>query len=109
MSARLPGDPNLALKLVYTLGVRLSPRYTEWVRHDLTDADWRWRLVLRHVLVLLPICLALLALPGPWSLRIMTAALLWISSTFVMVLYTGPIRDHKLRQHRLEPPEQQTR
>ncbi|MBO0829985.1 MAG: DUF5313 family protein, partial [Streptosporangiales bacterium] len=50
MSPRLPGDPSFALKIVYTLGVRLSPKYTEWVRHDLTDADWRWRLVGRHVL-----------------------------------------------------------
>jgi hypothetical protein len=109
VSPRLPGDPNFALKIGYTLGVRLSPRYTEWVRHDLTDADWRWRLVGRHLLVLLPVCLAFLALPGPWSLRILAAILLGTSSTFVMVLYTGPIRDRKLRQHHLEPPEEQTK
>lgn len=103
--SRLPGDPDLARKLVYTLGVRLAPRYTEWVRHDLTDADWRWRLVGRHMLVLLPFCALFLFLPGPWSLRLMAGLLLWISSVFVMALYAGPIRDRKLRQHHLDVPD----
>lgn len=102
---RLPGDPDLFRKILYTLGIRLAPRYAEWVRHDLTDADWRWRLIGRHMLVLLPFCLLFLLLPGPWLLRVLAAVLLWVSSMFVMVLYTGPIRDRKLRQHDLPRPD----
>lgn len=96
-------------KLLYALGVRLPARYADWVRHDLTDADWRWRLIGRHMLVLLPFCLVFLLLPGPWPIRVMAAVLLWVSSVFVMALYAGPIRDRKLRQHHLMPPDEATR
>lgn len=102
---RLPGDPDLFRKGLYTLGVRLPPRYADWVRHDLIDADWRWRLVGRHMLVLLPFCALLLLLPGPWGLRLLAGLLLWVSSVFVMALYAGPIRDRKLKQHAIGGPE----
>lgn len=102
--ARLHGDPDPFRKLLYALGVRLAPRYVDWVRHDLTDADWRLRMIGRHMLVLLPICLLFLLLSGPWSLRILAALLLWLGSMFVLVVYTGPIRDRKLRQHGLDAP-----
>lgn len=95
-------------KGLYTLGVRLPPQYADWVQHDLTDADWRWRLVGRHMLVLLPFCALLLLLPGPWSLRLLAGLLLWVSSVFVMALYAGPIRDRKLRQHDLDTPDGDT-
>lgn len=101
---RLPGDPDPLRKGLYTLGVRLPDRYLDWVRHDLTDADWRLRLIARHMLVLLPFCLLFLLLPGPWGLRVAAGVLLWVSSMFVMILYAGPIRDRKLRQHGLDAP-----
>ena len=51
-------------KALFAIGVRLPERNREWVRHELTDAGWRGRLTLRHLAVMLPICVALALLPG---------------------------------------------
>ena len=39
--------PSAGQWLRYAFGGRLPERLHEWVRHDLTDADWRWREILR--------------------------------------------------------------
>ena len=61
--SRLPGDPNAVRKLLFALGFRLPDRNREWVRHELTDAGWRGRLTVRHLLVTLPLAAALAAFP----------------------------------------------
>ena len=61
---RLPGDPSVGRKALFALGARLPDRNREWVRHDLTDAGWRGRLTVRHLLVMLPFAAALAAFPG---------------------------------------------
>lgn len=89
--------------LWYAFGGRLPDRYREWVRHDLTDADWRWRGILRVcVQILLPV-IGLLCLPGPWSIRIFTALIVVLGGLFASAAYGEPLRDHRLAQHRLPP------
>ena len=70
---RLPGDPSLLGKLAFAVGFRLPEKNREWVRHELTDAGWRVRVILRHLIVMIPVCVLLALLPGPPWLMTPTA------------------------------------
>jgi hypothetical protein len=103
--SRLPGDPNAARKVLFALGFRLPDRNREWVRHELTDAGWRGRLVIRHLLVTLPFAAALAAFPGPLFIHIMVPALFLISSVGIVAMYADDIRVSRLRRNGLTPPD----
>jgi len=103
--SRLPGDPNAGGKVLYALGVRLPERNREWVRHELTDAGWRGRLVGHHLLVTLPLAAALAAFPGPLFIHIMVPALFLICSVGIVAMYADDIRVARLRRHGLTPPD----
>ena len=64
---RLPGDPGPLGWLRFAYGFRLPAENVHWVRHELTDAGWRGRTVLRHLAVMIPVC-AIVAFP-PVHLR----------------------------------------
>ncbi len=102
---RLDGDPNAAQWLWFSLGFRLPPRNREWVRHELTDAGWRLRAVVRQLVLLLPIGAAFLALPGEWGLRISVAVLVVGGGLLVALAYGDSMRASRLRQHHLPVPE----
>ena len=108
--ARLPGNPSVGGWLLFAVGFRLPPQYTDWVRHELTDAGWRGRTVLRHLAVILPVCailavVATLLLPAPLWLILMTIALILSGSVFTVAAYADDIRATRLRQHGLSPPD----
>ncbi|HEY3682594.1 MAG TPA: DUF5313 family protein [Streptosporangiaceae bacterium] len=100
----LPGDPGPFGWLAYALGFRLS-KHIEWVRHDLTDAGWRGRMMARHLVVILPICAAFALLPGGWAIRLGTAGLLFLGGVFTVATSTDQLRTARLRQHGLLPPQ----
>jgi len=101
---RLPGDPGLGRQALFALGGRLPERNREWVRHELTDAGWRGRLVTRHLIMMLPLCAVLALLPGaPW-IRIAVPALFLICSVGIVAMYADDIRVSRLRRHDLEAP-----
>jgi Family of unknown function (DUF5313) len=102
---RLPGDPHVAGKLLFAIGFRLPERNREWVRHDLTDAGWRGRLLLRHMAVVLPICLVFALLPGAVWIRVAVPALFAICSIGIVAMYAGEIRAARLRRHDLAAPD----
>jgi hypothetical protein len=89
----------------YALGGRLPPALHEWVRHDLTDADWRWRQVGRVLLQAAIPIVVILALPVPILLRILMAALVLLGALSVAAAYSDELRDRRFRQHGLTPPE----
>ena len=62
---RLPGDPSVFRWLLFAVGFRLPAENREWVWHELTDAGWRTRTIVRLMVLLGPICVALAFLPGP--------------------------------------------
>ena len=64
----------------YALGGRLPPSLHEWVKHDLTDADWRWRQVGRVLLQAAIPIVVILVLPVPILLRILMAALVLLGA-----------------------------
>ncbi len=102
--SRLPGDPDVGRQALFALGMRLPDRNREWVRHELTDAGWRTRLTIRHVLVVLPVCVALALLPGAAWIRIAVPALFLICSVGIVAMYADDIRVSRLRRHGIQPP-----
>jgi Family of unknown function (DUF5313) len=107
---RLPGDPGPARWMRFALGFRLPAENTDWVRHELTDAGWRGRTVVRHLAVVVPVCVALAAVlltvvPAPAWLAGMMVALVLAGSLFTVAAYADDIRTSRLRQHGLDAPD----
>jgi hypothetical protein len=107
--ARLPGDPGVVRWLRFAVGFRLPEENLDWVRHDLTDAGWRGRTVVRHLAVIIPICAVLavvasLLVPAPIWLIMMTIALILSGSVFSVAAYADDLRASRLRQHGLQVP-----
>ena len=107
---RLAGDPSAGRKLLFALGLRLPDRNREWVRHELTDAGWRGRTVLRHLAIIVPICIVLVAvlttlLPASLWLGLMMVALILSGSVFTVAAYADDLRASRLRQHGLDVPD----
>ena len=73
------------------------------MRHELTDADWRGRLIARHLIVTLPFTAALALLPGALWIRIAVPALFLVCSVGVVALYANDIRVSRLRRDGLRP------
>jgi len=102
---RLAGDPGPWRRARYALGFRLPAENRDWVRHDLTDAGWRMRLLARHLLIMIPVCAALMLLPGEWWLRVMVALLALLTSTFTVAISSDDLRRSRLRRHGLNTPD----
>ena len=101
---RLPGDPGPLRWARYALGFRLPKENRDWVRHDLTDAGWRGRVLLRHLALMVPIAALLALLPAEWWIRLMVAGLALTASTFTVAITADELRKARLRQHGLDPP-----
>lgn len=101
---KLPGDPSPGQRARYALGGRLPEDRRDWVRHDLTDAGWQGRAVLRVVLQALAPALLLALLPGPSYVRWMGPLLVLVCAVFVGGAYGEDLRDRRLRQHALPVP-----
>ncbi len=108
--ARLPGDPGPLRWLAFALGFRLPEDNRDWVRHELTDAGWRLRTVVRHLAIIVPICVIvavvlLTLVPAPIWLAAMMVGLILAGSVFSVAAYADDIRASRLRQHGLEAPD----
>jgi hypothetical protein len=103
--AHIPGDPSPWRWIRYAVGFRLPEENRDWVRHDLLDAGWRVRLLVRHLLLLVPIAAAFLALPDDWTLRILLVLLVLIGGLLPPLAYADSVRAARLRQHSLAVPD----
>ena len=106
----LPGDPGPLRWLRFAFGFRLPPENVHWVRHELTDPGWRWRTVVRHLVVILPVCAILVVvldilLPTPPWVSVMMVLLILFGSVFTVAFYADDIRIARLRQHGLPSPK----
>jgi Family of unknown function (DUF5313) len=106
---RLPGDPGPLGWLRFAWGFRLPAENVHWVRHELTDPGWRRRTVLRHLVVIVPVCVILVVvlailLPAPLWVSLTMVALILAGSLFTVTLYADDIRAARLRQHDLPVP-----
>ncbi len=107
--ARLEGDPGPMRWLLFALGFRLPEDNRDWVRHELTDAGWRTRTVIRHLAVIVPVCIIvavvlLTLVPAPAWLAAMMVGLILAGSIFSVAAYADDIRASRLRQHDLDVP-----
>jgi len=90
--------------LRYAFGGQLPAPLHGWVRHDLTDADWRWREILRVLVQCAVPVIVILVLPVDLELRLLMGALVLLGALFVAAAYGDELRDRRLRQHGLPPP-----
>src|SRR5262249_21008154 len=107
---RLPGDPGVFGWVWFAVGFRLPARNRDWVRHELTDAGWRFRTVVRHLAVIIPICVVLVVvltapLPAPRWPSLTRAALNLSRSISTAAASADDIRASRLRQHGLDVPD----
>lgn len=108
--ARLTGDPGAARWLLFAAGFRLPAENVDWVRHELTDAGWRARTVLRHLALIIPVCIIVAVLlgellPAPGWLGLTMVGLILSGSIFTVAAYADDIRASRLRQHGLDVPD----
>jgi Family of unknown function (DUF5313) len=108
--ARIAGDPGIARWLWFAAGFRLPTQNRDWVRHELIDAGWRGRTVVRHLAVIVPICgilafVLLVLSPAPTWLALMMIALILSGSIFTVAAYADDIRTSRLRQHGMDVPD----
>ena len=96
--------PNALQWLRYAFGGRLPPELHEWVRHDLTDADWRWRELGRVCVQLVIPVVGFAVVPLRADIKGYAIALMVISALFVGAAYGQDLRARRLRQHGLPPP-----
>ena len=80
------------------------------MRHELTDAGWRGRTVLRHLAVIIPVCIVVAVVlgtlvPAPAWLSLTMVALILCGSIFTVTAYADDIRATRLRQHGLDVPD----
>ena len=108
--SRLPGDPGPLGWLRFAYGFRMPAANVHWVRHELTDAGWRWRTVRRHLVVILPLCAVVVVLlevflPAPAWVSVMMVVLILSGSLLTVATYADDIRAARLRQHGLPVPK----
>ena len=97
--------PSVGRWLLYAFGGTLPERYHDWVFADLTGPDWRLREAGRIMLfAVLPVTFLLL-LPGPIGIRLGAASFVVIGPLFVGLAYGDELRDRRLRQHGMMPPQ----
>jgi len=96
--------PSFPQWLRYAFGGRLPESLHEWVRHDLTDADWRWREVLRVLVQCAVPSAGLFLFPTDLQVRVLMVALVLGGALFTAAAYGDELRDRRLRQHGLLPP-----
>ena len=77
------------------------------MRHELTDAGWWARMLLRELAVLTPVALVLALLPGPAYLHVLLPLLVVLGGLFLVATYAFELRAARLRQHRLPVPVDQ--
>jgi Family of unknown function (DUF5313) len=103
--SRIPGDPGPVRQALFAYGFRLPERNREWVRHELTDAGWRGRLTVRHLVAMLPLAAVFALLPAAVWIRVAVPGLFLICSVGTVALYADDIRVSRLRRHGLEAPD----
>jgi hypothetical protein len=75
------------------------------VRHELTDAGWRGRTIIRLMVIMVPVCVALAFLPGPPWLRVAVPAFALVASIGTVLIGADDVRAARLKQHDLPVPD----
>lgn len=91
--------PNPVQWLWYALGGRLPDRYREWVLHDTTAKTWVWRHAARSTVLVGPLMLVWLLLPGPILLRVGLVIMAGLVGYFYSFAYMEEAAENRLAKH----------
>ncbi|MDQ0381592.1 DUF5313 family protein [Amycolatopsis thermophila] len=91
--------PNPLRWLWYAIGGRLPERHRTWVLHDVTARTWLWRHAARAAVLLLPLMLVWLLLPGPLTLRLSLVLMAGLVGFFYSLVYAEESGENRLRKH----------
>lgn len=91
--------PGVVWWLWYGLGGRLPERYREWVLHDATTRTWVLRHAARRAVVLAPLVLVWLLLPGPLGLRLALVLMATLVGFFYVFAYIEESCEHRLAKY----------
>lgn len=91
--------PNPIQWLWYALGGRLPESLHGWVLRDVTARTWVWRHVARMSVLVAPLAVACLLVPGPLGLRLSMALLLVIVGAYFSLSYVEESCDMRAARH----------
>ncbi|NIH80670.1 DUF5313 family protein [Amycolatopsis viridis] len=91
--------PHPFLWLWYAIGGRLPDEHRTWVLHDVTTRSWLWRHAARASVLLLPLMLVWLLLPGPLTLRLSLVLMAGLVGFFYSLVYAEESGENRLRKH----------
>jgi hypothetical protein len=91
--------PNPIQWLRYAVGGRLPATLLEWVLRDVTARTWVWRHVARMSVLVAPLAVACLLVPGPLGLRAAMALLLVIVGAYFSLSYVEESSDMRAVKH----------
>lgn len=91
--------PNPIQWLRYAVGGRLPESLHDWVLRDVTARTWVWRHVARMSVLVAPLAVACLLVPGPLGLRAAMALLLVIVGAYFSLSYVEESCDMRAVKH----------
>lgn len=91
--------PNPIQWLWYAVGGRLPTSLHAWVLTDVTARSWVWRHVARMSVLVIPLAVACLLVPGPIGLRLAMALLLVIVGGYFSLSYVEESCDMRAVKH----------
>ncbi|RCW44436.1 hypothetical protein DFQ14_10425 [Halopolyspora algeriensis] len=91
--------PNPLQWVWYAYGGKLPDRCAEWVLHDVTCRTWVLRQLARALMQLAPLCVVVLLLPGPLSIRVWATVLGLLVGLFYSVSAMVETAEHRAIKH----------
>lgn len=91
--------PNPAQWVWYALGGHLPARCRDWVLHDTTSKSWVWRHAARSTVLVGPLMLVWLLLPGPLLLRLALVLMAGLVGYFYSFVYMEEAAENRLAKH----------
>jgi hypothetical protein len=91
--------PNPAQWLRYAVGGRLPERLREWVLHDVTCRTWALRHGARALVLLSPIVITCLLVPGPLGIRLAMIGLALIIGLYFSFSYVEESAEMRAARH----------
>jgi hypothetical protein len=95
--------PNAVRWLWYAVGGRLPEKNQAWVLHDVTGKTWLWRHTARATVMLAPLILVWLLLPGPLLLRLALCVMAALVGYFYSLVYAEESGDSRLVKNGFPP------
>jgi Family of unknown function (DUF5313) len=95
--------PNPVRWLWYAVGGRLPEKYQAWVLNDVTGRTWLWRHAARASVMLAPLILVWLLLPGPLLLRVALCVMAALVGYFYSLVYAEESGNSRLVKNGFPP------